>query len=774
MTITIRPGARLEVEESKLKPSKPIIGVAVGYKQTTVVSEVCLLESNTFFQLSNRQLSAFFSAEKLGPISCFSVVDSSRILVAGESGSLVLLDRQSGQSTNLIEGSNEPSLQIKILSTSLSGNFIASYTASGAVSVYAVSDLDGAVLKAVDSSLLDIGLQPSQLAWVGDDCLCLSYSDAQCRRNVLFLGGIGGSWSPYEHESRIFVSSDLLCASVLTGSRFQVIQRVAQPTLNIASKNSAPESLLLAGFEKHVAGDLRSEGIVRSVKDQLEKAVNALAEAASFETPLLAEDKSRIEFFLKASIFGRQFAQRSTVLGSSLFVNAAALIRLCSAVNDPVVGIPISVPQLMALGSRESQGGGYLVHMLASRGLFLLAQRVGKWLSVPITVVINRWACALIESSDNVPDRDLCELIVQRVPRHHSLCSIARFADKNVGRKNLAALLLQREPQVGQQVRMLLDLDSDELAIQKAIAAEDIDLVHVCFDALIASQKSLHELITAKSSNLATSQVGLMLSLVQSRYYGERKFDKLCKLLQTIPGTELLLADAALELGFSKFNSLGPSPSLAKSEDASDWIQYSAERFAECVSAPSVVSGNSGKGPQGCQSTASLLAESSQLLKAQVQLEKTAAAKGWPRGPHKFVGLSLEATLKKLLLLGETAEAESLRNKRKMSDGKWWEFRVRLLLTGGRLEEGIGFANTVPVPTSDCRGFKVVVETLLSLKREDLALPFIKKLKQKKQIEIYNQLGLFEEARAAEQQRTISVPGSGLLGRLASGFIGNR
>ena len=263
-----------------------------------------------------------------------------------------------------------------------------------------------------------------------------------------------------------------------------------------------------------------------------------------------------------------------------------------------------------------------------------------------------------------------------------------------------------------------------------------------------------------------------MLSLIQFRYYSEGKFEDLCKLLQTIPGTEFLLGDASIELARSKTKQI-ETFSLSKAEEVAEWIQYSAERLSECVTAPVSSMYNS---PIGCQFSAGLLAESSQLLLSQIGLEKTAVAKGWPRGPHKFIGLSLDDTLKKLVSIGEVGEAETLRTKRKMSDGRWWDLRMNFHMTAsGKIEEGITFVNRVPPPSQDCRGYKGVVEILLSMKREDLALPFIKKLKPKRQVEIYNQLGLFEEARAAEQRSGSivgSVPGVGLLGKLAGGLIG--
>lgn len=783
VSLSVDPGT-CSISERKIKlPSKTssrLIAAAVdrpGFPR--MQSCVVLSDSYKFFQIDTDSVSALPALPTQSPVVCFAVVGG-KILVSQECGSLILIDPLTKSASVLIEGSNEPSLQVLVLEVAVSGNFIAAYTSSGAVTVYSATDLlDSGVLKPVESSLIDIGVTPSHIAWVGDDCLCISFS--QGTRNVLFLGGVGGSWSPYEHESLIHISSDHLGGSVLTASRYQIIQRVSTPTYNLASNSSSAEARLMLGFEKHSNNDLEAEPIIRSIKDQLDKAVVAVSEAAAFETPVPEnqndQTKNRLVTMLKASIFGRQFCTSSTVVGANLFVNAASLIRVCAALNDPNIGIPVSVPQLMQLGPRDL-AGSVLVNILASRGLFLLGMRVAKWLGVSPAIVVDQWACALVASSDHIPDRDLCDRILERVPSSHSLARIARHAYKEMGRKNLAILLLQREAILGEQVQLLLELESEDLALQKALAADDVDATHTCFDSLIASQKSFQDLVTTKSSKLTNAQVALMMGLVQARYYGEQKYEDLCKLLQVIPGSELLLADSALELAGSRYASL-IGTGITKSEEAADWAQYAAERFAECVVAPSVVSINPGQlvtnSPQGCQTIASLLADTAQLIRAQVQLEKTAAAKGWPRGPHKFTGLNLDETLKKLVLINEITEAENLRIKRKVSDGKWWELRARVLLkTPGRLEEAIMFVNKVSPPTSECRGYKVVVETLLAMKREDLALPFIKKLKTKKQVEIFNQLGLYEEARLAESQRTSVVPGAALFGKLASGLMGSR
>ena len=782
--IPLRPQHLLSVGKKhsiKTSDSAPIIAVSVGRTSQGLPNGqvVALTETVGFFQFDIAgDVAEIVRTEKMAAvaarasITCFSVLGSGKVVAALESGPLVLLSKSG---CTVIDSSQNP---VTLMALSLTGNFLACYGSS--VRILAVTDIEEGVVKPIEtSSTIDIGLSPNQLAWIGDDCLSIAFGSRD--RNVLFVGGVGGAntWSPYEQDSVIHLSSDLHCAAVLTASKFQIIQRVSPSTAAVFGSNSGsePEARLVAGYEYFLNNDVRAESTIRSIKAQLEKAVIGCAEAAAFETPFSETDyetqKIISQKILRASIFGRQFVA-SSVIAAKLFVSSAGLVRACAALNIPEIGIPISVPQLMTLGP-SGEGGKLLVNILASRGEYLLARRVAKWLGIgqPSTGhIFNLWAVDLISSSVHLPDRDLCGLITSRMAPGQSLATVAEFALKRAGRKTLATTLVQFESNTEEQVKLLLSLNSEELAIQKALVSADVDLMHTCFDSIIKSQKSIRELITNKSSSLSQTEVALMMSLIQFRYYSESRYEELCQLLQTIPGSELLLADASLELARAKTKSV-ETATLSKTEDISEWIQYSAERFAECVNAPSVVGQVSNKSPIGCQMTAGLLADSSQLLRAQVTLEKTAVAKGWLKGPHKFIGLSLEETLKKLIIANELGEADTLRTRRKMTEGRWWEIRMQTYMKI-RIDDGITFVNKTPPPNQDCRGYKLVVELLLSINREDLALPFIKKLKSKRQVEIYNQLGLIEEARAAQQRTGVvaSVPGVGLLGKLASGLMG--
>ena len=737
------------------KQAPPLILAAAVFQQQVIL----MSESMEFFLITNLHsspgpiipLAPIPKSLAHCPVVSFAALPSGAALAALEGGALVLLQDSAAV---ILRGEETSGSTIILMALSYTGNHLATYSSTGLVETFSTASLN--TLTPISSSQIDIGIAPSQIAWIGEDFQTVSFCSGS--RNVVFVGA-HDSWSPYEYESAVYVSSDLHWATVLSEFKFQIIQR------SMMFETSSPAcSRLISGFERFSANDVGAESIVRSLKPQLVEAAVACLETAGFQTPFcesnLQQQEKYVKKLLQSATFAHQFIP-SPVRPSSLWVNVAALIRLCHALNLPELGIPVGVSQMASLGGKWT--GEFFAKMLAARGEYPLAIRVAEWMDVSCTFVTNLWAFDLILSSDHLPDRDLCAIISHRLGNSRnnncSLIKVAEFAFKYAGRKTLAITLLQFEADPKAQVKLLLALESADLAIQKALNSAQVDLIHTCF---LQSSCSIRDLVTTKSSSLTNEELTLMLSLVQFRYYSQRKYEEFCKLLQTMPGCELLLADSSLRLVREKITE---TSNITKSLEVAEWIQYAAERFAESALAPRGPLPNS---PAGCQSTAALLAESSQLLRAQVLLEKTAAAKGWAKGPHRFAGLPLNETLSKLLLLGEFQEAESLRTKRKISDGKFWEMRLRTSLLNGRLQEGVVFASNNAPPSADCRGYKAVVEILLNLKREDLALPFIKKLKPKKQTEIYTQLGLLEEARSVQQLSTAT----GLLTRLASGLIG--
>lgn len=618
------------------------------------------------------------------------------VLAGLESGALVLLTANS--EPLFLFSTSLPGEVFSQLSLSFSGQFVAAYTSRGSILVFSTSDfIPNCSVKPIECTALDMGAAvPRSLAWVGDDCLALVFG------NQLFLGGLGGDWAPYEYEEEIFLNSDMHCATVMSGRKFQTISRV-QPSTFLFSQPESPVNKLVFGYKKFVENNVQSESTIRSLGSDLGIAVTQCVEAALFET-----DEKVIGLLLRASIFGRKFLkpQSTAVAASKSFVTSVGLLRVASEMNRQ--GVPVSVPQI-------AEAGSLVVAYAAATGQYLLANRLARWMGIEHNS--TAWAIELIHSGAHLTDNDLCEMIESKGTCN--LVEISEFAFAS-GRKNLATLLLNSEVRVGEQVRLLLSLGALDMAIGKAAAVEDVELIHQCLDRVVANKDPIP----------STGNSPLVLSLVAARHQTEGKHEDLCKLLQAIPNAEPQLAAASLALAASK--PAGPA--------AASWMQYSAQRYASVMDS------------KGAQLMAHFLSESSLLITAQIELEKKFKK-------LSLVGLSLDETLATLILAGESVEADTLRGKRKMSDGRFWDLHVQTLITADRLGEAISFVNKVPPPTTDCRGFKTVVQCLVAAKRDDLALPFIRKLrKSKQQAHFFSLLGLHDEARLASEQR-------GLLGR---------
>ena len=80
-----------------------------------------------------------------------------------------------------------------------------------------------------------------------------------------------------------------------------------------------------------------------------------------------------------------------------------------------------------------------------------------------------------------MPDGTLRDMITSKLGRGSgvSFADVAATAD-SVGRKDLAALLLEYEPRVADQVPLLLKMRAEEAALEKALQSGDSDFVYLC------------------------------------------------------------------------------------------------------------------------------------------------------------------------------------------------------------------------------------------------------------------------------------------------------
>lgn len=136
---------------------------------------------------------------------------------------------------------------------------------------------------------------------------------------------------------------------------------------------------------------------------------------------------------------------------------------------------------------------------------------------------------------------------------------------------------------------------------------------------------------------------------------------------------------------------------------------------------------------------AQISAEQAQLLKAQIHLEEESVMKRWTGGPFRFAGLSLFDTLRKLIQVGEIVEADNLRSHLKVSDKRYWRLKIRALADSGNFSE----LNSMAANRTSPIGYEPFIEAFLKHRREDLAVPFVPKVKSAAaQARFYSRMGM--------------------------------
>lgn len=146
-------------------------------------------------------------------------------------------------------------------------------------------------------------------------------------------------------------------------------------------------------------------------------------------------------------------------------------LRVLNAVRYYEIGLPLSYEQFLRLTPEK------LVQRLINRREYLLALRISAYLRLPTDRIYVHWASQKVRVGSE-DEETICRLIVEKLAgkRGISFEEIARAA-YDEGRGRLATELLNHEPRAGKQVPLLLSMEEDEIALDKAIESGDSDLV---------------------------------------------------------------------------------------------------------------------------------------------------------------------------------------------------------------------------------------------------------------------------------------------------------
>lgn len=226
---------------------------------------------------------------------------------------------------------------------------------------------------------------------------------------------------------------------------------------------SSPASILLDAVGQLELESPKADDYIQLIRPNLTEAVDTCVNAAGREFEIHWQKR-----LLKAASFGKSVLD---IYNSDDFVDMCDTLRVLNAVRYYEVGIPLSFEQYHRLTPER------LIRRLLNRHEYLLALKIAGYLKLPTDRIYVHWASAKVRVGAE-DDDTICRLVVERLAGKPGISfeEIGRAA-YHEGRVRLATDLLNHEPRAGRQVPLLLDMEEDELALDKAIESGDTDLI---------------------------------------------------------------------------------------------------------------------------------------------------------------------------------------------------------------------------------------------------------------------------------------------------------
>ena len=396
--------------------------------------------------------------------------------------------------------------------------------------------------------------------------------------------------------------------------------------------------MLLDSIEQLEKKSPKADENIQHIRQNLPEAVDTCVKAAGQEFSIYWQKQ-----LMKAASFGKSILE---LYNSDDFVEMGEKLRVLNAVRDYRIGLPISYEQYLRLTPEK------LIERLMHRHEYLLAIRISEYLQLPADRIYVHWACQKVKTSAEDDDA-ICHLVVEKLEgkKGVSFESIAQSAFDE-GRSRLATQLLNFEPRGGKQVPLLLSMEEDTVALDKAIESGDTDLIYfVLFQLkrklpLAAFFRTINTRPVASALVEASARDG-DFELLKDLYYQDDR---------PIEGSNLIFDEA-----------LGQADLQGKT----DKLRVASRLLSDSKDAQS-------------QWQLKCLNEAAQLLKLQESLDKDIG------NNNEFVGLSINETIYRLIRSGYGKRASKVQSEFKVPEKTYWWIRLRGLVAKrdwGELEE---------------------------------------------------------------------------------------
>ena len=475
---------------------------------------------------------------------------------------------------------------------------------------------------------------PTQIYWCGNDSVILAWEDE------VHMVGPDGAAVKYYYDDQVHVVPDIDGVRLITNESCEFLHKVPDPLEEVFRLGStSPASVLMDCIELLEKKSPKADENIQRIKPSLPEAVETCIRAAGHEFNQTLQKQ-----LLRAASFGKSVLD---LYSSDEFVDMCEDLRVLNAVRDYRIGLHMSYEQYMRLTPER------LIARLVSRREYLLAIRLSEFLNLPLNKIYVHWASQKVRGS-SADDDAIRETVVERLRGKHGISfeTIARAA-YDEGRSHLATTLLNHEPRAGKQVPLLLNMEEDEIALNKAIESGDTDLVYF----VLLQLKKKYPLAAFFRT---VSERPVAAALVESSARAQDK--ELLKDLyyqddRPVEGSNLLLEEAMQQ------------PQV---QAIIDKLRL-ALRILTDAKDPTALMHSKG------------LTEATQLVKMQEAFDKDVSD-----GSGSYVGLSVNETMFRLIKSGYSKRAVKVQGDFKVPEKTWWWIRLRALTAArlwGELEE---------------------------------------------------------------------------------------
>ena len=538
-------------------------------------------------------------------------------------GSIFVVDVSECEDRGLSDG------PFKHISVSPNGRFVALYTEDGRVWVVG-SDFQNKFSE-YDSKTKTT---PNSIYWCGNDAVVLAWEDE------LHMVGPNGVAVKYYFDDVVHVVPDIDGVRLITSESCEFLQKVPDESEEVFKMgSSSSSSVLFDSIDLLEKKSPKADENIQRIKSSLPDAVETCVRAAGqeFEQELQKQ-------LLKAASFGKSVLD---LYSSDEFVEMCETLRVLNSVRDHKIGLPMTLAQYTQLQPER------LITRLVNRREYLLALKLAEFLRIPTNRIYVHWASQKVKSAGGEDDA-VRDIVVERLKGKHGISfeAIARAA-YDEGRGNLATALLNHEPRAGKQVPLLLNMEEDEVALDKAIESGDTDLV--MFVLLHLKQKL--PLATFFRTVNSRPQAAHLIEATARAEDKELLKDMYYQDDRPIEGSDLLLEEAMNQ---------------TQVQGVIDKLKLSSRLLTDT------------KDPNAVLHTKAF-AEAGVLLKMQDAFDKDITDSS-----GSYIGLSVNETIYRLIGSGYGKRAQRVRDEFKLPDKTWWWVRLRALVAArlfGEIEE---------------------------------------------------------------------------------------